>query len=108
MTVKDTVKSTITKLESFCASYEKSPFLRLEDLEETVTYLSHQVQTLDLASDQPLKTELNTLQSILLKLSSVLKEQQQNIERQTREINVHQRALHAYAQVANNNLGSLA
>ncbi len=108
MTVKDTVKKAIIKLESLCDSYEKDPFVKLEEFEKTVTHLSQEVQTLNLASDQKLKTELNTLQSTLLKLSSVLKHQQENLERQVQEIHVHQRALHAYARVANNNVGIFA
>lgn len=106
MTVKDTVKSTILKLESLCETYKKDPLFKLEDLEETVVHLSQKVQTIDLASDQNLKTELNTLQSTLLKLFSVLKEKQDNIEKQVQEIHVYQRALHAYSRVANNNMGS--
>jgi len=104
MTVKETVKKAIKNLETLCESYEKSPPLKLNDIEETVGHLSHEVQTLDLASDQILKKELNTLQTALVKLSSVLKIQQENIERQVQEIHLHQRALHAYARVANNNL----
>ena len=108
MTVKDAVKKAIQNLESLCESYEKTPFMKFNDIEETVSHLSHEVQALDLASDQTLKKELNTLQIVLVKLSSVLKEQQKNLERQTQEIHVHQRALHAYAHVANNNLGAAA
>ena len=107
MTVKDTVRKAILKLESFCESYEKDPFVKLEDLGETVVHLSQEVQMVNLASDQILKTELNTLQSALLKLSSMLQEQQENLERQVQEINLHQRALHAYARVANSNQCSL-
>lgn len=103
MTVKATVKKAIKALESLCESYEKNPLHKFEDLEETVIHLSHEVQALDLASDQNLKKELNTLQSALLKLSSVLKQQQEGLERHVNEIHVHQRALHAYACVANNN-----
>ena len=103
MKVKDTVKNAILKLESLCESYEKDPFVKLEELEKTVIRLSQEVQTINLASDQNLKTELNTLQCALLKLSSVLKVQQENFERQVQEIHVHQRALHAYARVANSN-----
>lgn len=103
MTIKNTVKTAILKLESLCESYEKDPFIKLEELEKTVIHLSQEVQTLNLASDQNLKTELNTLQSALLKLSCVLKEQQENLERQVQEIYIHQRALHAYARVANSN-----
>lgn len=105
MTVKDTVKKAIQKLESLCESYEKDPLVKFDDLEETVVHLRHEVQTLDLASDQTLKKELNTLQSALVKLSTLLKDQQENLERQVHEIHLHQRALHAYARVANNNLG---
>lgn len=108
MAVKETVKTAITKLQSLCESYEKNPFVKLEDLEQTVENLSHEVQSLDLASDQILKRELNTLQSALAKLSSVLKDQQENLERQVHEICLHQRALHAYSSVANNNLTSMA
>ncbi len=104
MTVKDTVIKTISELESLCACYEKDPFVQLEDLEETVFHLREEIQTLDLAADQTLKKELNTLQTVLLKLSSLLQEQQENIERQVQEIYVHQRALRAYARVANNNV----
>jgi chromosome segregation ATPase len=106
MTVKDTVKKAILTLETLCESYKKDPLEKLEDLEETVTHLSHEVQNLNLASEATLKTELNTLQSALVKLSSVLKERQENIERQVHEIHLHQQALYAYAKVANNNLGS--
>ncbi len=108
MPVKDTVKKAIKKLEMLCESYEKDPLGKFDDLDQTVTHLSYEVQTLDLASDITLKKELNTLQSALLKLSSVLKERQENIERQVNEIHVHQRALHAYARVANNNMESFA
>ncbi len=107
MTIKNTVKTAILKLESLCESYEKEPFAKLEELEETVIHLSQEVQTLNLASDQNLKTELNTLQSALLKLSCVLKEQQENLARQVQEIHLHQRALHAYARVANSNQCSI-
>jgi hypothetical protein len=108
MTVKDTVKKTICKLESLCETYEKDSLDELNDLEETVTHLSHEVQNLNLAADQTLKTDLGTLQNALVKLSSVLKEQQGKLDRQVNEIHVHQQALLAYASVANNNLGSLA
>ena len=103
MKVKDTVKSAILKLESLCESYERDPFIKLEELEKTVHDLSQEVQTINLASDQNLKTELNTLQSALLKLSSVLKQQQENFDRQVHEIHLHQRTLHAFARVANSN-----
>ena len=103
MKVKDTVKNAILKLESLCESYERDPFIKLEELEKTVHDLSQEVQTINLASDQNLKTELNTLQSALLKLSFVLKQQQENFDRQVHEIHLHQRALHAYASVANSN-----
>ncbi|EKE10448.1 MAG: hypothetical protein ACD_16C00033G0010 [uncultured bacterium] len=103
MTVKDTVKNTITKLENLRASYEKNPFLKLDDLDQTVDHLSQEVQAINLAADQNLKTELNILQSSMLKLFSVLKEQQKNLEKQAQELSVHQRALQAYASVANNN-----
>ena|ERR1700722_437860 len=108
MTIKDIVKKETLKLESLCESYEKDSLVKLEDLEKTVIHLSHEVQALDLASDQTLKIELNTLQSALLKLSSVLEKQQENLSRRVKEINLHQRALHAYARVANNNVGSFA
>lgn len=107
MAVKDTVKMAILKLETLCQSYEKAPYVKLEDLKETVGNLSDEVQSLDLASDQILKKELNTLQRTLLKLSSMLEDQQANLERQVNEIHLHQRALHAYSSVANNNMGSL-
>ena len=103
MSIKDTVKTTIQKLETLCKSYEKDTFEEIEDIEETVTNLSNEVQTLDLASDQILKKDLNTLQSALAKLNSVLKTQQEAIGRQVQEIHLHQRALLAYAMVANNN-----
>ncbi len=108
MAVKETVKKAILKLESLCESYEKNPFVKLEDLDETVTHVSQEIQSLDLASDQILKTDLNTLQTTLLKLSSVLKNQQETLNRQVQEIHIHQRALRAYARVANNNAGSFA
>jgi len=107
MTVKDIVKEAILKLESLCESYEKESSVELEDLEETVTHLSHEVQAIDLASDQILKTDLGTLQNALVKLSSVLNMQQETLARQVQEIHLHQRALHAYARVANNNLVSM-
>jgi hypothetical protein len=43
-----------------------------------------------------------------VKLSSVLSVQQETLARQVQEIHLHQRALQAYARVANNNLGSMA
>ena|SRR3990167_880413 len=103
MTVTDSVKSTISKLESLCASYESNPFLKLEDLDQTVDHLSQEVQSIDLAADKNLKTELSTLQSSMRKLFSVLKEQQLKLEKQAHELSVHQQALQAYASVANNN-----
>ncbi len=108
MTAKDILKQTTLKLEFLCESYEKTTLVKLEDLEETVVHLGQEVQTLDLASDQTLKKEINSLQSTLLKLSSLLQEQQENLERQVQEIHLHQRALGAYARVANNNVGSFA
>ncbi|MBX9785769.1 MAG: hypothetical protein K2Y08_00375 [Alphaproteobacteria bacterium] len=103
MTVKDTVKNTISKLESLCASYENQSLFQLDDLDETVIHLSQEVQSIDLAADKSLKTDLNILQGSLMKLFSVLKEQQKALEKQAHEIHVHQRALQAYASVANNN-----
>lgn len=103
----DTVKKTIQKLESLCASYETPPHMKLEDLEETVLHLSNEVQMLDIASDQTLKKELSILESALAKLSSMLKQQQESIEQHVKEIHLQQRALSAYARVANNNLGSI-
>jgi|GEM_PF-3962364 len=108
MAIKDVVKEAILKLEFLCESYEKESRVELEDLEETVTHLSHEVQAIDLASDQTLKTDLGTLQTALVKLSSVLSVQQETLARQMQEIHLHQRALQAYARVANNNLGSMA
>lgn len=106
MTV-DTVKETILKLESLCNSYDTSAHIRLEDLEETVLQLSHEVQSVDLASNQTLKAELTILESALAKLSLLLKKQQENIEHHVKEIHLQQRALYGYARVANNNLGTV-
>jgi hypothetical protein len=103
MTVKETVKSTISKLESLCAFYENSSLFEFDDLDETVVHLSQEVQSINLAADNNLKTDLNTLQGSLLKLFSVIKEQQKALEKQAQDIHVHQRALQAYASVANNN-----
>lgn len=103
----DTVKKTILKLESLCESYETSAYIKLEDLEETVVHLSHEVQTLDIASDQTLKKELNILGSALEKLSLILRRQQEIMDHHVKEIHVQQRALSAYARVANNNMGSI-
>ncbi len=108
MTVKETVKETILKLETLCESYEKESVVEFNDLEKAVTHLSDAVQTVDIASDQILKKELNVLQSALRKLSSTLNLQQENLARQAQGLNLHQRALHAYAHVANNNLGAMA
>jgi hypothetical protein len=107
MAIKDTVKKAIHDLESLCKVYEKDTLLGLEDLEETVTHLGHEVQEIDLASDQILKGDLNILQNALVKLSSVLNVQQETLARQVQEIHLHQRALNAYAHVANHNLCSL-
>lgn len=103
MTVKETVKTTIQKLETLCESYETDTLEEIVDIEETVTHLSHEVQTLDLASDQILKKDLNKLQSALSKLTSALRNKQEILGRQVQEIHLHQRALLAYAMVANNN-----
>jgi len=103
MTVKETVKSTISKLESLCASYENNSLFQLDGLDETVVHLSQEVQSINLAADKGLKTDLNILQGSLMKLFSVLKEQQKALEKQAEDIHVHQRALQAYASVANNN-----
>ena len=103
----DTVKQTILKLESLCSSYDTSEHIKLEDLEETVLQLNHEVQRLDLASDQTLKAELTILESALAKLSLLLKKQQESIERHVKEIHLQQRALYGYARVANNNLGTV-
>lgn len=108
MAINETMKTAITKLQSICETYEKSPYSKLQDLEQTVENLSHEVQSLDLASDSILKRDLNTIQGALEKLSSVLKDQQINLERQVQEIGLHQKALRAYSSVANNNLTSLA
>ena len=101
----DNVKKAILKLESFCDSYNSPAHTKLEDLENTVLHLSDEVQMLDLASDQTLKSELSILEGTLVKLSSMLKKQQESIERHVKEIHLQQRALHGYARVANNNLG---
>lgn len=103
----DTVKSTILQLESLCESYDTPTHIKLEDLEETVLHLSQEVQMLDLAADQILKKELSILESTLAKLSLVLKKHQDSIEHHVNEIRLQQRALSAYARVANNNLGSI-
>jgi len=107
MLLKEAIKEAILKLESLCKSYEKGTLIEFEDLEEKVSYLTHEVQGVDLASDQTLRRELETLQGALIKLSSVLNVQQETLARHVQEIHVHQRALHAYARVANNNIGSL-
>lgn len=104
----DTVKETILKLESLCESYDVPAHIKLEDLEEAVVHLSHEVQSLDLASDQTLKTELSMLERALANFSLILKKQQESIERHVKEIHLQQRAIYAYAHVANNNLGSMA
>jgi cob(I)alamin adenosyltransferase len=108
MIIKDLVKEATLKLSSLYESCQKEPLVELTSLEETVTHLSQQVQDIDLASDQILKTDLNTLQSALLKLGSMLSTQQETLARQVEEIHLHQLALHAYARVANHNLGSIA
>ena len=108
MTVKETVKETILKLENLCESYEKESVIEFHDLEEAVVHLSNEVQTINIASDQLLKRDLGMLQSALGKLSSVLSIQQENLARQAQGLHLHQRALNAYAQVANNNLGAMA
>ncbi len=108
MAVKDSIKTAITKLQSICESYESNPYVKLADLEETVENLSQECQSLNLASDQVLKRELTILQSALAKLSTLLKDQQHSLERQVNEIHLHQRALHAYSSVANNNITSIA
>lgn len=108
MRLEDTVQETIVKLESLCESYEKESVMDFHDLEEAVTHLSHEVQRVDIASDQRLKKELGLLQGSLGKLSSLLNSQQENMARQVQGLHLHQRALNAYAQVANNNLGVLA
>lgn len=103
MTVKETVKNTITQLESLCQSYESASLMRLDDLGQTVVHLSQEVQSINIAADQNLKTDLNILQGSLMKLFSVLRDQQRNIEEKAHELHIHQRALQAYASVANNN-----
>lgn len=103
MTVETTIKKVMEELESLCASYENTSLQKLEDFEETVVHLSYEVRRLDLASDQTLKKELNTLQNTLSKLSFILNEQKQNLEQRVQQICLHQRALYAYACVANNN-----
>lgn len=108
MTVKTDVKKAIQQLESLCQSYEKEPYSGLANLEETVTQLSSEVQSLDLASDQVLKQDLSLLESALARLTSMLSQKQVTLAKQVQEIKIHQRALNAYAQVANNNLLSLA
>jgi len=108
MIIKETVKETLLKLETLCESYEKNASLEFTDLEEAVAHLSHEVQAIDIASDQRLKTELSVLQSALGKLSSLLNVQQENMARQAQGLHLHQRALNAYAQVANNNLMAMA
>lgn len=103
----ESIKNTISKLEFLCNSYETPEQVKLKDVEETVLHLSHEVQLLDLAGDQLLKKELSTLEHTLARLSELLKKQQENIERHVQEINLQQRALSAYARVANNNLGTM-
>ena len=102
----DTVKNTILRLESLCQSYDDPDHVKLEDLEEAVFHLSHEVQNMDLASDQNLKGELSVLERALANLSSVLKKQQESIEHHVKAIHLQQRALYAYARVANNNFGT--
>ena len=104
MILKDLVKEATLKLSSLYESYQKVPLVEFASLEETVSHLSQQVQDVDLASDQILKTDLNTLQNSLLNLSSMLNTQQETLARQAEEIHLHQLALHAYARVANHNL----
>lgn len=108
MILKDLVKEATLKLSSLYESCEKAPLQELSSFEETVTHLSQKVQDIDLAADQVLKKDLNTLQGALEKLSSMLSAQQETLARQVEEIHVHQLALHAYARVANHNLGSMA
>lgn len=108
MAIKDLVKETTVQLNSLCESYEKKPLLALDSLKETVCHLSQEVQAVDIASDQLLKKDLNTLQSALQKLSSVITAQQEVLSHQMEEFHLHQLALQAYARVANHNLDSLA
>ncbi len=108
MLTTDLVKEAILKLDSLCESYAKEPLVELASLDKTVTDLSMEVQTMDIASNQVLKKDLNVLQSALSKLYSVLNVQQEALAHKVEEIHLHQQALHAYAMVANNNLGSMA
>lgn len=101
------IKNTIAKLESLCESFNVPAHVKLEDLEESVLHLSHEVQGLDLAADQTLKSELSILENALANLSSLLKKQQENLDLHMKEIHLQQRTLYAYARVANNNLGSV-
>src|SRR5438876_2171349 len=82
----DTVKNTISRLESLCLSYDDPDHVKLEDLEEAVFHLSHEVQNMDLASDQNLKGELSLLERALANLSSALKKQQESIEHHVKAI----------------------
>jgi len=104
----ESIKTTIAKLESLCEIFNMPAQGKLEDLEESVLHLSHEVQRLDLAADQTLKSEINLLENALANFSSLLKKQQENIELHVQEIHRQQRTLYAYARVANNNLGSMA
>jgi hypothetical protein len=103
----DNVKDTISKLEFLCKSYDAPVDIKLEDVEEAVSHLSHEVQSIDIASDHTLKGELSVLERALSNLSLILKRQQDNIDYHVKELHLQQRALHAYAHVANNNFGSI-
>lgn len=107
MEISSLVQEASQKLHSLCESYESQPLVQLSDLEETVKDLEQKVQAIDLASDQSLKKELNGLQSILLKFTTILDAQKEALSHQMEEIHMHQLALQAYAQVANHNLGAI-
>ena len=102
----DNIKNTILRLESLCESYDAPHQVKLQDLEEAVFHLSHEVQSVNLASDHTLKGELSILERTLANLSTALKKQQESIERHIKAFHLQQHALHAYAHVANNNLGT--
>jgi len=101
---KERIQQLIQDIATMCQAEESGDNLNLDQIEEHVETLSHEVTALDLASDATLKGELSSLDGMLSRLGDVLRQVQNSLTEQMVELNGHKQALSAYSRVANNNL----
>lgn len=97
------VKETINHIATICKSVEEGHTVEIDDIEDRVNELSHEFNSLNLASEEQVKGDLVALSSMLGTLWRCMGSLQEKLMSQMDEITVHQQALQAYSRVANSN-----